>query len=150
MQKLSFLTARILVISPNESDRQHMKEFFLRTPFLLTERDFTIASEPMRGTDDYHFAIFDAHSLPPMFIKEDEKELSDEQLKYLGLLNDYLLTPIRYVVWYGEQYHYLNRLRERCPAANSKFSLFARIREMMDFLSNYDEHKPKIQSSLPN
>jgi hypothetical protein len=64
-----------------------------------------------------------------------DTELKPEDAHYLELLHAYLAKPIRYVVYYGEFLHNLDR--ERCHSANSKFTLFARIRELIDFMNHY-------------
>ena len=86
------------------------------------------------ATDDYDFAIFDATSLPG--IKSDTV-LSPEDSDHMELFRSYLRKPIKYVVYYGEFLYSLDR--ERCPSANSKFSLFARIRELIDFMNHYPQ-----------
>jgi len=124
-------TARILTISQTESDRHKIKTFISRMPFdLLTERDFKVGE--LVPTDDYDFAIFDATSLPRI---DKSTMLSDTETKHLDLFRDLLTKPIKYVIYYGEFLHDLDR--ERCPSANSKFTLFARIRELIDFINSY-------------
>ena len=127
---ISLSTARILVISKTETERDHLKTFLSRMPFNLTERDFVVGK--LAPTDDYDFVIFDAMSLPRI---NPNTELSPEDAAHLQLFRDYLTKPIRYIVYYGEFLHDLDR--ERCPSANSKFTLFARIRELIDFMNHY-------------
>lgn len=123
-------SARILIVSKNETDRDNLKTFLSRMPFHLTERDFAVGK--LVPTDDYHFAIFDAMSLPRI---NPNTELSAEDAAHLQLLRDYLAKPVKYIVYYGEFLHDLDR--ERCPSANSKFTLFARIRELIEFINAY-------------
>jgi hypothetical protein len=65
----------------------------------------------------------------------EKTELAPEDGAYLKLFRDYLAKPIKYIVYYGEFLHDLDK--ERCPSANSKFTLFARIRELIDFINHY-------------
>jgi hypothetical protein len=127
---LKLETARILIISKNESDSRALKTFLSRMSFNLTERDFAVGE--LVPTDDYDFAIFDAMSLPRI---DKDTMLEDGDLSHLKLFHDYLAKPIKYVVYYGKFFHDLDQ--ERCPSANSKFSLFARIRELIDFINHY-------------
>jgi len=127
---ITLSTARILVISKTEEESRTIKTFFSRMPFNLTERDFVAGK--LVPTDDYDFAVFDAMSLPRI---NPNTELSPEDAAHLQLLREYLAKPIRYVVYFGEFLHDLDR--ERCPSANSKFTLFARIRELIDFINHY-------------
>jgi hypothetical protein len=124
-------TARILFISKTDDDRDKMKKFMARMPFNgLTERDFVVGKEV--PVDDYDFALFDATSLPKIL---PITELNEADAAHLNLFRAYLNKPIKYIVYYGEFLHDLDR--ERCPSANSKFSLFARIRELIDFINHY-------------
>lgn len=127
---ITLSTARILIISKTEEESRTIKTFISRMPFHLTERDFVVGK--VVPTDDYDFAVFDAMSLPRI---NSNTELSPEDAAHLQLLRDYLAKPIRYVVYFGEFLHDLDR--ERCPSANSKFTLFARIRELIDFINHY-------------
>lgn len=123
-------TARILVISPNETDCQNMKNFMARMPFNLMDSDFVVGK--VVPVDDYDFAIFDAISLPRIM---ENTSLSDEQAAHIQLLKQYLGKPIKYIVYYGDFYFGLDK--ERCPSANSKFTLYARIKELIDFMNQY-------------
>ena len=128
---------KILVISQSETDRDEIKAFMVRMPFdNIYERDFVVSK--LVPTDDYHFAIFNAAKLPPI---KSETVLNPENEAYLQLFREYLKKPIKYVLYYGEHLHDLDR--ERCPSANSKFTLFARIRELIEFMNSYKEDLTK-------
>lgn len=133
---LQLSTVRILTISQTEDDCQKIKTFMARMPFNLTDRDFKVGE--LVPTDDYDFAIFDATSLPR--IEKDrrtgeETALDEADAKHLALFRELLTKPIKYVIYYGEFLHDLDR--DRCPSANSKFTLFARIHELIDFINHY-------------
>jgi len=126
---LTLSSVRILIISPTETARDEMKLFISKMPFdNIFARDYVVAQ--LVPTDEYDFAIFDARSLPPV---RKETLLSPEDEAYLQVFRQYLTKPIRYVLYYGEFLHDLDR--ERCPSANSKFTLFARIRELIEFIN---------------
>lgn len=126
---LTLSSVRILIISPTDTARAEMKRFISRMPFdNVYERDYVVAQ--VIPTDEYDFTIFDARSLPPV---RKETVLSPEDEAYLQVFRQYLTKPIRYVLYYGEFLHDLDR--ERCPSANSKFTLFARIRELIEFIN---------------
>ncbi len=127
---LSIETARILVISKNKEEEHAIKTFLSRMPFNLSERDFAVGK--LMPTDDFDFAIFNAMSLPRV---QPNTELNAEDEEYIQLFRQYLNKPIRYVVYYGEFLYDLDK--ERCPSANSKFTLFARIKELIDFINHY-------------
>ncbi len=75
---LKLETARILVISKNETDSRAIKTFLSRMPFNLTERDFVVGK--LAPTDDFDFAIFDAMSLPRI---TEKTELSADEAAHL-------------------------------------------------------------------
>jgi hypothetical protein len=128
---LTLSSVRILIISPTDTARDEMKRFISRMPFdNVYERDYVVAQ--VIPTDEYDFAIFDARCLPKL---GKDTMLSPEDEAYLQVFRQYLTKPIRYVLYYGEFLHDLDR--ERCPSANSKFTLFARIRELIEFINAY-------------
>jgi hypothetical protein len=127
---LTLSDARILVISQNQVDSDNIREFMQRMPFDLDKCRFVV--DRLVQTDDFDFAIFNAMILPRI---NRDTTLTPEDEGFLRLFRDYLSKPIRYVVYYGEFLHDLDK--ERCPSANSKFTLFARIRELVDFINSY-------------
>lgn len=124
-------TAKILVVSKNEEDQQYLEGFFSRTPF--PKPDFVI-NKPVYS-DSYDLIIFNAKSIPAVSNPAAMAALPDPDQNHLYLLQRYLEQTSKYILFFGEYYHNLNR--ERCPSANSKFSLYARLREMIDFLNDY-------------
>lgn len=124
-------TAQLLVISPTPDDRAYMEDFFDRTPF--AKPDFGVAK--FVPADKYDFIVFDAHGLPPAPNVEAFTKLPETVQTHYFLLDRYLRDTNKYVLFFGKYYHNLNQ--ERCPSANSKFTLFARIQELIDFLNHY-------------
>lgn len=126
---------RILVISRNEKESAQIKDFLQRLEgFDFQDRDFVAGL--LHPGDGYDFAIFNGKSLPDLGNEAKENDLTPENKAFLKFFRDYLQqSSLRYILYYGERLHDLNR--ERCPAANSKFTLFARIRELMEFIRVY-------------
>lgn len=127
---LNLATARILVISRTDAESENIQAFLSRMPFDFERCKFVVGR--LTATDDFDFAVFNAMSLPRV---NEKTELTTENAAYLKLFRDYLSKPIKYIVYYGEFLHDLDK--ERCPSANSKFTLFARIRELIDFINHY-------------
>jgi hypothetical protein len=127
---LSLITARILVITRTDVESENIQDFMRRMPFDLDKCKFLVGR--LTPTDEFDFAVFNAMSLPRV---NEKTELAPEDGAYLKLFRDYLAKPIKYIVYYGEFLHDLDK--ERCPSANSKFTLFARIRELIDFINHY-------------
>lgn len=127
---LSLSTACILIISRTEAESESLQDFIQRMPFDMKRCKFV--SGRLTTTDDFDFAIFNAMSLPRV---NKDSVLLPEDAAYLKLFRDYFSKPIKYIVYYGEFLHDLDK--ERCPSANSKFTLFARIRELIEFINHY-------------
>lgn len=129
---ISLSTARILVISASLDDSAYMQDFFSHIEDLPTP-DFVVGK--IVPADKYDFIVFDAHSLPPAPSVEAFTKLPDDIQAHYFLLDRCLRDTNKYVLFFGKYYHNLNQ--ERCPSANSKFTLFARIRELIDFINHY-------------
>lgn len=125
-------TAHILIISRTPEDRAYMEDFFERIDS-LAKPDFQV--NKFVPADKYDFIVFDAHSLPPAHNLEVFTKLPEDIQAHYFLLERYLRDTTKYVLFFGKYYHNLNQ--ERCPSANSKFTLFARIRELIDFINHY-------------
>lgn len=129
---ISLPSARILVVSRTPDDSAYMQDFFARIEGLPTP-DFVVGKTV--PADKYDFIVFDAHSLPPAPNIEAFTKLPDDIQAHYFLLEKYIGDTAKYIVFFGKYYHNLNQ--ERCPSANSKFTLFARIRELIDFINHY-------------
>ncbi len=129
---LSLTTARILVVSHSETDSEYMKDFFERIEGI---RPPTFMVGKIMPADKYDFIVFDAYNLPPVPNIEVFAKLPEEVQAHYFLLERYLRDTNKYILFFGKYYHNLNQ--ERCPSANSKFTLFARIRELIDFINHY-------------
>ena len=129
---LKLETARILVVSQNEDDSLYLEDFFRHFPN-MPKPEFRIGK--FVSADRFDFIIFDARTLPPAPNIEVFAKLPDDIQAYYFLLDRYLRDTTKYIVFFGKYYHNLNQ--ERCPSANSKFTLFARIRELIDFMNHY-------------
>jgi hypothetical protein len=138
---IKFSSTRILVVSCTLDDSSYMQDFFSRIEDLPAP-DFVVKNKPVPA-DKYDFIVFDAHNLPPAPNIESFAKLPDDVQSHYFLLESYLRDTTKFIVFFGKYYHNLNQ--ERCPSANSKFTLFARIRELIDFINHYktDDQKPK-------
>lgn len=125
-------TTRILVISPDDDSRAYMEDFFDHTTF--PKPDFVVGK--FAPADKYDFLIFDCRTMP-LYKVNDFMELPEKDQSHFFLLDRYIRDTSKYILFFGRFYHNLNF--ERCPAANSKFSLYARIKELMDFIENYKQ-----------
>ena len=129
---IALATARILVISRNDEDSAYLQDFFSHIETLPTP-DFVVGKTV--PADKYDFIVFDARSLPSAPNVETFTKLPDDIQAHYFLLDRYLRDSIKYIVFFGKYYYNLNQ--ERCPSANSKFTLYARINELINFLNHY-------------
>ena len=132
MPTLELNTARILVVSKNEDDSLYLEDFFKHFPSMQTPV-FKIGK--FVSADRFDFIIFDARTLPPVYKVEELAKLPQDVQNHYFLLDTFLRDTTKFVVFFGKFYYNLNQ--ERCPSANSKFTLFARIRELIDFINYY-------------
>lgn len=86
--------------------------------------------------DKYDLIVFSGHLLGEIRHEEAFNKLPEEAKYHISLLDYCIESTNKYIVYFGKFYFRLNQ--ERCPSANSKFTLFARIRELIDFLNHYE------------
>lgn len=128
---LDFSNTRILVVSRTPQDSQYMQDFFERTP--IARPDFVVGE--FRASDKYDLIVFDAAGIGPVMKISDFVDLPDAITAHYRLLDRYISDTNKYILYFGKMYFNLNQ--ERCPSANSKFTLYARIRELIDFINHY-------------
>jgi hypothetical protein len=128
---LTLHTAKILVVSPNETDQAYMQDFFDRIDGIIPP---TFVVSKFVSADKYDFIVFDCRTMP-IYKVEEFVNLPEEIQSHFFLLDRYIRDTTKNIVFFGRYYHNLNF--ERCPSANSKFTLFARIRELIDFINHY-------------
>lgn len=133
MKSISLFDARILVICQNAHDQEYLEDFFERIEG-LPKPDF-ISGTVKRIADKYAFIVFSGHLLGELRSEEAVARLPEEAQYHLSLLDYCLQNTPKYIVYFGKFYFNLNQ--ERCPSANSKFTLFARIKELIDFINHY-------------
>ena len=128
---LTIESVKILVVSPNQTDREYMEAFFDNIA-AMPKPHFEV--NKFVPANKYDFIVFDCRSMP-LYKVQDFIALPAEVQSYFFLLDRYIQDTNKYILFFGKYYHNLNY--ERCPAANSQFSLFARMKELIDFLNNY-------------
>lgn len=133
MKKIENL--KLLVLTQDDHDREYLQGFFEHIEGLPMP-DFA-TNELKRVVDKYDLIVFSAYRLGAIQNEEQLNALAEEERRHLDRLEYYLKNSTKYIVYFGKYYYALNA--ERCMAANSKLTLFARIRELLDFLNHYRE-----------
>ncbi|MCU0445275.1 MAG: hypothetical protein MUE85_10190 [Microscillaceae bacterium] len=126
----------ILVICPSEDEIEEVKYLFDCLKFDKTEVRYLNKFVPVQ---QYDLIIFDNRDLPYCPQETNLDKLSEKMLveQRVNLMNKYIDKGFRPIVHWGEILYWVNYHREKVHAANSKFSLFARIKEVLDFMAVY-------------
>lgn len=85
--------------------------------------------------------VFDNRDLPQCFTQktltslpsEDQQKI-EQRIQQMELL---LATTSKFLVHYGNHLYWINDHRDRVQSANSQFSLYARTKEVMEFINTY-------------
>ncbi len=89
----------------------------------------------------YDLVIFDNRDLVSSFSLDSFKKLpasAQESINTrIALMEKIMKETTMFLIHFGGGLHWINSNRERVQAANSKFSLYARTKEMIDFMAAY-------------
>ncbi len=123
------ISTRLLILTPNQNTENEMRLFF---PFEYFRDVEFVFDETYKGlVEDTDLIIFDNFKHPEI---EVEEEVRQSQVKKL----DWILKNTKcFVVWFGSYGEFVNRHNDRIYAANFRFALYARINEMINFLTYY-------------
>jgi hypothetical protein len=129
---LDLKSSRVLIICLNDSDEFYMRAFCSRMSIPNYEvKQLKEYEEPT----EYDFIVFDNHS-----IKSDEKNylgLRDEEITHLKLMEEYIEEyneHKKYMIHFGDNSQVVTDNRDVIYAGNSKFALFSRIQEMIQYI----------------
>jgi len=87
--------------------------------------------------------IFDHYNHADVQVEDEVREIQVKKLRWLlDYTDDY---GERYVVWFGGHSDIVRDNPDRIYAANSRFALHARIREMLEFLKYMTAKKSETQ-----
>ncbi|NUQ23429.1 MAG: hypothetical protein HUU34_05725 [Saprospiraceae bacterium] len=122
----------ILVVCRNADDQIYMQQYIDALP-LDAEVISTQSYYPPEG---FALVVFDGHTLGSIPKEEALEKLSEDKRAHFDLLKNYLQKAPKWIVYFGEFNYLLNDYREITHAANNKFSLYARIKEMRDYIAD--------------
>lgn len=119
---------KILVFAPDENYKLDLEEYFKRLNFTnihinLYENDI--------DPSDFVLIVFDNRDLP------FSRGLDEQQEKMIRARTDFMEKCLRvnpFGLHFGHFLSWVSSNREYVNAANSSFTLFARIKEMLEFL----------------
>jgi len=119
------ITAKILAYAPGEDREKDLQDYFKELNFTNVD---VVQYEKEMPLNDYVLIVFDNRDLP---FKPDE-----EELKTRTDFMERCLRENQYAVHFGNFLPWINHNRDYVHAANSRFALFARIKEMLEYITS--------------
>ena len=132
----------ILVLTAEE-EIEIVSDFFYQLNFINVDIKSTRVF-PSSMFDKYDIIIFDNTDLKPCRKKEDLKAIREKSTEDCVLIQNrvekmdiIIKETSKRVIHYGGLLYWVDYNRGRVQAANSKFSLYARTREVIEFINTY-------------
>ncbi len=133
----SGIKEHILVVTNSKTGKSEMEKFFSSYAFKNVRYDYSCKVQTPNECD---LIIFDNRLMDKVVPNpQAEEELNDDIKSHINLLKAYLEKTKFNIVYYGEILYVLNKYRDRVNAANSKFTLYARINETIECMKYYKE-----------
>jgi hypothetical protein len=146
------IATRLLIISPTRETIEEMQaffpfEYFRETVFIYDDRyDDVEESDRLKDSievwinqsyenkiDENDLVIFDHFEHKRFVVDGDRRAIQLEKLEWI------LVYTACYIVWFGNYGDIVKQHNDRIYAANFRFALYARIREMIDYLKYYNK-----------
>lgn len=128
----------VLVVTTTKSRALEMETFMKQLNFTNSEVTHDLSGVTYGKFD---LVIFDNRDLPACPNEQILENLpvpeKDIMIKRLQSMNKFILETSLFIIHFGEYFFWVNKHRQRVHAANSRFSLFARTKEMLDFINTY-------------
>jgi hypothetical protein len=134
-------TNKILVFTFSEKSREEMLAFFRPLNFENVSIE-TVESYDPKWNNTADLTIWDNQDLPICTKEDDMDRLKEREraviLRRLPFLIECLKEfPSPHFIHFGQSFFLVNDNRNCVNAANSFYSLFARIRETLDYINTY-------------
>lgn len=128
----------LLLIAHDDKSGKDLQELLLDLNFTnVTVVGLTFTKENI-NLKDYHLIIFDNTDLPS---PPRGGRLTEEEQSFINMRTDVMNYVInnspKFIVHYGNFLHWIDAHRNRAQAANSQFTLYARIKEVLEFMNTY-------------
>ena len=128
----------ILVVTDSIDAKNFLDKFFKETNFRQVE--VILDKDPIPSAQ-FDLMIFDNRSLRacPSLKALSEMDLESKiRIEHrINLMESYMKQKSGFLIHFGEYFFWINQNRERIHAANSQFSLFARTKEVIEFMKAY-------------
>ena len=127
----------LLAITYDHREVEKLEDFFAK--FAFTQVD-VCTWDKKTGFDNYKIIVFDNTDL----MDEQDAESSNLRISQEKKRNDRIIQmdycvsrSACYILHYGNQFSWVSDNRARAHAANSKFALYARLKELVGFIEAY-------------
>lgn len=131
------ISNQILVFT-KEQEVENVSEFF-------RQLNFVNVKVKQNGEEvelsEFDLIVFDNSDLPVCYNRKSFAELEAEQRiiveKRMEEMDFIINESSKFIIHFGGILFWVNAHRDRVQAANSKFSLYARTKEVIDFINTY-------------
>jgi len=127
-----------ILVMTNEEDVDELKSFFTQLNFMNVK---VCPYGEQVEIDPYDIIVYDNQDLEIckkedelIGLKEEQKKLIQERIL---LMNNVVKYSNKFIIHFGGMFYWVGRNRKRVHAANSQFSLYARTKELVDFINTY-------------
>ena len=132
--KEGIIEESILLLSPSLDSEKEMLAYL---PFDYFPKLQTAQEEDYQQiANSFKIIIFDYFDHNGIIIESEIRSTQTNKLQWL------LKNTDCYIIWFGTHNDMVRENSDRIYAANFRFALYARIREMIDFLKYYSGEKP--------
>ncbi|MEO0778627.1 MAG: hypothetical protein AAF146_18825 [Bacteroidota bacterium] len=130
-----------LLVLTNQSKVRATELFFHELNFANLK--VSAYEESTFGVDRYRIVVFDNQDLPDCPNERVKREFNEEVRLYVDKRIELMEATkakeeeVRVLIHFGNRLDWINHNRDFTNSANSRFSLYARIKEAIDFLNSY-------------
>lgn len=129
------ISTPILILTTHKKQFNELDDLFKKFAFTKADIAFWDDLPPLHS---YSIIVFDNTDLMDEDFAEKQARLKHEQrrlrIERETMMSNLVYSTPSFFLHYGNQLSWVSQNRQRVHAANSKFALFARLKELVDFL----------------
>lgn len=130
-----------LIVFSQTNEKDELVKFFRQLNFNQVQVIDQLPSNLKEAWEKVMFVIFDNRDLGVCANPNMLKSLPEAQQKMIqeriSIMDQVVEQSTKFLVHYGDFLFWINNNRDRVHPANSQFALYARIKEMIGFISTY-------------
>lgn len=131
----------LLLVGHSPESEQRIRELYLALHFTEVQVVSTGLMEQKMNLDPYDLLVFDNTDLPVCRNEHQLDQLSQAQQQLIrdriAVMQAVIDHSSKFIVHYGDILFWVNQHRNRVHAGNSPFALYARTREVLEFINTY-------------